>query len=226
MLLPWIIALLVYSVILTSTNFTPFAVISKLLHPYYHLWYVPTLFVFILLSWLSSQIKNNSIAVILLISLGLLLDGLNVQTKAIRLNYLIFFAVGVMARITRVRVDNLRLGGGILCLFLLVVSILGTCNVAMDFYIRNLRIPFMMALCFLSVLPVIFLDKFKCFTFSYIGEHSLEIYLWHVIPILIFKHFIPDAQVSYLYYLLIFLFIIMMLVFSWFKTNKKLILKE
>ena len=112
MLLPWIIALLVYSVVLTATNFTPLALIKRMAHPYYHLWYVPTLFTFIILTWLSSHIKNKSIAIVILISLGLLMDSLYVQSSAIRLNYLIFFAVGVMARISGMSVKNLRLGGG------------------------------------------------------------------------------------------------------------------
>ena len=220
MLFPWTVALVVYSVFLNATDFTLHALVRRLAIPYYHLWYVPTLFVFILMTWLLSKFKSKTISVILLIGTGLMLDKLYLQTETFRLNYLIFFAVGVMVRNVKLRVDNLRLGGGILCLFLITIIILAENNITMDFYRRNLMMPFMMVVCLLSVLPVIIIDGFKCSALGFIGEHSLEVYLWHVLPIIILKHFIPDAQASYLYYLLIIALIVMLLVFSWIKTKK------
>ena len=220
MLLPWVIALVVYSVVLTVTNFTIFELVMRLTNPYYHLWYIPTLFVFIMLTWIALKIKNNTIAIVLLIIVGILLDSLCIQTSTIRLNYMVFFVVGVIVRNVKLWVDDLRMGGAILFFFLIAVALLSACNVSMDFYIKNLRMPFIMAVCILSVLPTILLDKFKIPFLGYIGEHSLEVYLWHVLPIIVLKHFIPNAQVSCLYYLLVMGLLIMMVVFSWFKTKK------
>lgn len=50
LLFPWAIALLVYSLYNSIEFFSINEFLNQLVHPFYHLWYIPTLFVFIVIT--------------------------------------------------------------------------------------------------------------------------------------------------------------------------------
>lgn len=210
MLLPWLIALFLYSFVLSVTHFTPIEFVKRLLHPYYHLWYVPTLFAFVILIWMISHIKERTLSIILAVALGLILDKMLVEEGCLRMTYFIYFYLGVLAKDVDLKLQN-RYGGGIFVMLIISVSLLSAYGIGIKFYRENLRLPFMLIVCLLSFLPVILRSKFKSALLGYIGVHSLEIYLWHVLPIMVLKYLFKDTEPQYLYYSLAFGMIFIML---------------
>lgn len=96
-------------------------------------------------------------------------------------------------------------------MLIISVSLLSAYGIGIKFYRENLRLPFMLIVCLLSFLPVILRSKFKSALLGYIGVHSLEIYLWHVLPIMVLKYLFKDTEPQYLYYSLAFGMIFIML---------------
>lgn len=207
MLLPWVIALILYSLALSVPHFTILEFVNKLAHPYYHLWYVPTLFVFISIVWIMSHIKEKTTAMIFALVLGLIFHSFLHEEGCFRMNFFIFFIIGVFAKNAILKVENSwtdLMGGGILIIFIVGVTLLFVQGISMKSYTEKLRIPSMLMVCLLSVLPVMVKNKLKSTLLCYLGSHSLEFYLWHVFPIMVLKYFFKNSETQYLYYSLAF----------------------
>jgi fucose 4-O-acetylase-like acetyltransferase len=224
MLLPWLFALFLYSLALSVSHFTPIEFASRLLHPYYHLWYVPTLFVFIILVWMISHIKERILSIILAITLGLMFFNMPVGAESIRMGFFIYFIMGVIAKNIALKVESSgSLGGGIFLLFIIGVTLLSVYGVGFKIYGNKLQLPLMVIICLISVLPIILRGKFSMALLSYIGVHSLEIYLWHVFPIMVLKHLFKDSDTQYLYYSLAFGMTLIMLIAIQIKTKYSIV---
>ena len=111
MLFPWGVALFFYSFVLSIPHFTLLEFVEKLSHPYYHLWYVPTLFVFICIVWMITHVKERTVALIFLVALGLIFSNMHIKVGCLRMCYFIFFMFGVISKNSDVKVENLLVSG-------------------------------------------------------------------------------------------------------------------
>lgn len=214
MIKQWLLALVVYSVIISfSQNITISFIIERICKPFYHLWYIPILFCMILLTWLIGMIvKDKYQRVFIYFFLGLTFCAIyNIKYDLLsyyRLHFFIYFWGGILCKEFKEFFDVYythkskkmlyRVGGG----FLSLVTLLFMTGVTSQDYRIYFMTPFCFALCVWILLPTILTDSFKSKSLSLIGRHSLEIYLWHVIPILILKKLINDV---FLYYGITFL---------------------
>lgn len=71
------------------------------------------------------------------------------------------------------------------------------------------QLPLCLGLCIFGFLPVIVSDKVRIPVLELWGRKSLEIYLWHVIPILVLKHFYQSDTSTY--YILTFVILALLI---------------
>ena len=187
MILPWIIAWITYSLIISIKDLSFDNFLVNLSTPFYHLWYVPSLLFFILTTWLFLKFTDTLSSLLMLVSLSLLFNSLQFSFNAFSFNYMSYYVLGVLARKTgmTIRTKNaiFWIGGGILFLFCLYSR-----GIMIEDYRQYLMLPFMVMICLIIVLPLIINNSLKSEILVYLGSHSLQIYLWHVLPILFFKN--------------------------------------
>ena len=87
------------------------------------------------------------------------------------------------------------------------------------FFNHYLKLPLVGLLCVLVFLPLMRVDKLRCGLFEFWGRNSLQIYLWHVIPILILKTFLSGHQTYY--YLSAFLLMVLGVLVTYFELSKR-----
>lgn len=102
-LLPWSIAWVVYTAYVVYDNLSFGAVANNILNPYYHLWYVPSLFMMIVIVWTASRYFDNvkNILFFLFVT-GILLFNFSNTPYSIgsawNCRMLPFFALGIVGR--------------------------------------------------------------------------------------------------------------------------------
>ncbi|MDD2389431.1 MAG: acyltransferase [Desulfobacterales bacterium] len=196
---PWLVAWAAYSVLAVHDSLTIETVVDSLIFPYYHLWYVPTLIVFIIVLRLCT---SGSVTPVILLSVSALLvipcevmlsledsaelsgfvkDFCNVYKP----HYFLFFLLGFL--ITRVS-DLKRYTAGFIAagaagLVWRIISFwenhISVLNI--DFYVLNISL----ILVLLLNLDSIRVKKNAMINIiKWIGRNSLPIYLWHVIVIM------------------------------------------
>lgn len=207
MIKQWLLALLVYSSIeILSKDISLSIIVSLLLKPYYHLWYIPVLLIMILTVWMiSMNIKTQLLKVCIYAFLGLTLCGIyNYYYDLLshyRLHFFVFFFLGVLCKdyqnifsrlvTTRRRLLFIRnVGRGIL--FLTFVAMFYLVGMSYSDFRIYFMTPFNLYLCIWIVFPFILTDSLRSKSLEYMGHFSLEIYLWHVIPILILKKLVVN----------------------------------
>ena len=103
MLMEWCIAWVIYMpYVLRDGGLSASVVLQNLRSPWYHLWFVPSLFVMVSLLWVLVRIvKNKEVRFVLLMGLGLLFYNLTNTDFAIGTTFdcrhLIFLAMGIYA---------------------------------------------------------------------------------------------------------------------------------
>ena len=115
MLRPWCIAWVVYTLYAVHSDMTLLAWIHNLYSPYYHLWFVPSLFLCVIICMLFvKRLKDNVMAEVALVCLGLFLClghysslGTDATVSCGNLAYLL---AGVVSQ--RLANNVLALGGG------------------------------------------------------------------------------------------------------------------
>ena len=168
-------------------------------------------------------IRDDFLFFVIMISFGLLFYGLNVSIDIgeFRLFFLIFFLLGILLKHLSVQYNNIFAGRWILLSFSAVIVALYKCGISFEFYALYLRLPLVMLICCTSVLSFVNCDSLRSRVLSYLGRHSLEIYLWHVIPILMIKQIIPEDR-SIVYYVFTFGLLALLLLGVWFLQKSSL----
>ncbi len=190
LLLPWLIAWPIFY-ILWNQPISLERIILLFFFPIYHLWFVPALFLYIILVWVFKKCKlqNHSILIIsIVISLAwyfIFLSGsielsssfkfLYKYVNRLRPFYFCFFVYGLYLRNTDIDFKYFNYIG-ILVISIFIVRVLFFYSnkiITLDFYFFNF------ALISFSVLLIrkIKFEKFK--VIKWIGKQSLPIYLWH-----------------------------------------------
>ena len=205
MLLPWCIAWVIYTLYVLNNNFSLLALLHNICSPYYHLWFVPSLFLCIIICTLVVKYqKNNLTAEVFLVSIGMFLYSIHYsklgKEGVVCCKDLIFLMLGVMAK--RLCCMPVEFWGGkitlLFCILLVLVfdMVLG---IKITEYRSFFQLPLCMILCIYCFLPMIVKNKLRITIFEFWGRKSLEIYLWHVIPILGIKHyFMYDTSIYYM----------------------------
>lgn len=200
LLLPWLIAWPIFY-ILWDQPVSLEKIILLFFFPIYHLWFVPALFLCIILVWIFKKFKlqNHLILIVsIVISLAwyfIFLTGyieldssfkfLYKYVNRLRPFYFCFFVFGLYLRNTEIDLKYFNyIGILVISIFIIRVLFFYTNKIiTLDFYFFNF------ALILFSVLLVrkIKFEKFK--VIKWIGKNSLPIYLWHYA-------FLLDDQIS------------------------------
>lgn len=236
MILPWGIAMFVYSIILShgldwrhileslSENFT---------NPYYHLWFIPAFFSWILLSWGMSKARFSGQRVILgaiiisvpaqiLATYPEILSRYTLDSETFReifytlrpYNY-IYFVAGMLLRKKNLPVPGLKN-------YLLVLS--GLSVVFYLFYNPDRTLTMFNAWFFNLILLLLVIqlasnNKIKRIrTLEWLGVNSLAIYLWHVLP-LFYAKILTDENNELIFYPLMLLLNSVLLVFYYYSSK-------
>lgn len=227
MLKPWGIAWCIYTICNCGNDFCLKSIIHQIYAPYYHLWFVPSLFLSILLtSFVFHKIKAEVICIIILFLLGILAFNINVSDYKIpgfiSCHLISFLLLGVLAR--RLPTIN-AIGGGIIAIFILIILLIDNLvDIKFETYMTYFQLPLCMCLCIWGFLPILQKRQWKSRQLQFWGRYSLEIYLWHVLPILVLKKFINNNDI--LYYASSFAFMGVLVVISILIERKQQLCKQ
>ncbi|MGL5785851.1 MAG: acyltransferase family protein [Bacteroidales bacterium] len=212
MILPWCIAMFVYSIVLAH-GFDRIHLVESFTenfsNPYYHLWFIPAFFSWLLFSWMMSRLglsgKKLFVAAILI---SLVSQIYNTYPEIIHspvlwgevfkesfytlrpYNY-IYFVVGMLFRKTNLTAPGLKdwlipFSGFVIVVYLFF-SPDKTINLVNSFL-------FNIALLYL-ILKLISNNKLiRIPFFEWLGINSLAIYLWHVLPLLFAKGMLDESK--------------------------------
>lgn len=221
LIIPWVIAMVGYALYLGGFGGAHSALwkgwISHLLVPFYHLWFVPAyLFWSLLLWWMSrsGQSRTQALLFAVLISLlffyvkwegmfwlkGLLgLHGSGFLIHTLRPHYFLFFALGMWLREEKLDTSSWILGGS----GALLMGIYGGLFYFHSGVSEGMRDGvWIFANVFLVV--VVFrlmrmeaLPKWR--VVEWMGQESLGIYLWHVLPLIWLRDLLGTRDISQFY---------------------------
>ncbi|MGV3589344.1 MAG: acyltransferase family protein [Adhaeribacter sp.] len=235
-LIPWIIAVIIYQLLLHWKAIDNYFSINNLLmafvKPFYHLWFIPGFLSWVVITWISSKLKVSVKVLLILsciISFGFLLiqeypswfntqpllhKTINIMQYTLRPYFYVFFVLGIFLRNYSIEKYSI---------FAIAFSILGFMATVILFYFPNK--PFSIFIFFLFNIFLLILtlkvvkqgSLIRSKILEWVGINSLAIYLWHVIPIEISKVLIVNNLRSF--YLTTFLLEILIII-AIFKLTK------
>jgi len=214
MLLPWILAFIFFYVLrnfkyIISSDLTLNDLILSLLYPYYHLWYIPSVFVMVLLIWLLVKFKLSlkfilvSSAVFTVIWLATNENGQNASNIVFTIMgdkrtyyFFVYLFIGFYLR----NIKYLQISKQICITATLFLGLF----VFADFFLNfSNYVSETVELSFNISLIYLLLNYYKEINFGEtiknIGVNSLPIYLWHPLIILVIERVFQE---TYLYYVL------------------------
>lgn len=202
MLMEWSFAWIVYMFyVLYKDGINITTIIYNLYAPWYHLWFVPSLFIMISCLWIFYvTVKEPNKRFVTLFILGLFFYYLTYTdfriSQMLNCCHLLFFVLGVFAK---KHLSNIRNGGGIIILLyvLCIISINLFINNTMDYFRIYMGMPFVITLCVFGILPILQHAQFHGNILEYWGRNSLHIYLWHVIPVIGLKWLFAGNKLLY-----------------------------
>ncbi len=232
MIKPWLIALFFYAVLITTPEYSDFRtfvtkILSNLFFPYYHLWYVPALFLMICIVYIVSKTclsEYAKITFLLIISLLTynLSNAFPIQLPiVIRVSYFFFFLVGIFLKRYCSQKDFNSINYisliGVLFMICTVIVLFFLHHNPRDFYVTYLLLPFNLYLCCFIILPVMNRGHSYSKVLRFMGNKSLHIYLWHVVPIFFLKDYCFCGTI---YYSISFGLLFMFLCYIYVKQKK------
>lgn len=214
MLKAWLLAYVIFTSYLLLREPTIISVIGLTYSPWGHLWYVPTLFLYILLCKFLFGKTNLIVSYSVLVLLGIAWNYV-IQTTSINVSHwfdcskLPYFALGLYFKN---HLNSEKFNKSYIVIPLLYVPL----------YFAFVSLPFKTfglgtALLLVGVIILYFYPALKNDTMpkskvlSYIGKNSLYVYLWHQAPILLLVNYVSECNLTYYYiisFALLFLFIL------------------
>lgn len=226
MLKPWLIAWFIYSIYNSKGNFNIESIYKQIYSPYYHLWFIPSLFISILLITLFYRvIKDTCTTNALLLCLGLFLFNVNNSHYGIDGFYschmLIYIIIGIVGKKLSNKFPSYTCII-VIFLFLGMTIIANASLMPIHIYRSYFQLPLCTVLCLWGIQPIIERQNIHLPFIELWGKYSLEIYLWHVIPIIILKHFFMRNEILYYIISLVLLIIFSTTSFYMVKHHKKM----
>lgn len=218
MLKMWLVAFVIFTAYQLLHSLTLHKLLRLLYNPWYHLWYVPTLFSYIIICRLLFSRVNAKVSYLTLASIGLLYI---ITTNATHLplprwcdcTQLPFFALGLLLR--NVEVKDRKPQFIYIAVFFVIIAITRYLNIQSYGIIEMISLMAAIAFC---IYPMIARDSLPhSKVLSYIGRNSLNIYLWHMIPVVVMKDLISNTT---LYYSLSFILLVSFLLFVKFVKQR------
>lgn len=196
----WAVAWCFYTGLSLIKDFNLNKIGHFLLEPYYHLWYVPTLFCMICIVYLLQKIfaNNSRLFWFSLISISLLCKFVSWPSIA-NLGHMLYFTFGVVCGNILFNIVKIG-GGGSKCWILYSTSIVLIYLLPFrhDVLYPYWTIPFTFSLILFWLYPNLKEDNLpKSPLLAYWGRNSLQIYLWHVFPIAVLKNLFEHSPVLY-----------------------------
>lgn len=200
MLLWWFAAWLVYTLIVNHFNLSLIIIAKSIVFPYYHLWFIPGLFTCIVMVWIMTRFFNVSLVntLVVMLVLGftqtiLMESGSITNSSFIRHYNIIFFCLGIMCK--RLNISVLIQGGHAVALYLALTMLIW---ILTPDDTQMLIFPILLAMMVFVLTPIIRHDTLRpsrCL--SFIGKNSLQIYLWHVLPVMALKSIFVNNKICY-----------------------------
>lgn len=233
-LVPWLIAFVVFFFMLHGLNYDGFADIAKkvvqsLFYPYFHLWYVPAVFLFVLYCKIAEKFSIRAPLVLIVSFLFTffylsLADKINENSFFVHIwgdkrfyYYFYYFYLGYY-------VSQVKISPRILSVLAISLpfSFLIYSNLSNSFYLNlgqvlanTSIITFLLSIC-RSI------NSQEDNLLAQMGNNSLPIYLWHVLPLFVINHVFEEA--NWLYYSsLAFVFSITIFVIIKFRNKNAVI---
>lgn len=201
MLFPWLLAWVVYTPLSLyfRGNLSLTAVVQNIFNSYYHLWFVPTLFLLVTMMWLIAQKAKSEVFPLLIIGISLLAYNLYKEVSigtSFRYAYFLYLSLGYLSR-RYLREINIP-GGVIISAFILVVVLYKVVtDASFSSFNQFMGLPLLFFLCVFGFLPIMQKGKLHNPILELWGRQSLHIYLWHVIPVLILKKIFKNSEAEY-----------------------------
>ena len=223
MLKMWLVAWVIYTVYVIRTDFSFVSICHQIYNPYYHLWFVPALFLSIIfLAFVFRNIKSETIAICVHVICGLFSYNLSVSDYMIPGLWIIstsfFLFLGILSR-RKLRIYVSAWGWIIMAFVLVVMAADLIMRMSIDTYREHFQLPLCTGLLLFGFLPIIQHKLWFSGIFQLWGKYSLEIYLWHVIPLLLLKHFLVNNTL--IYYIVVFAILLMSFALSFNNTKNK-----
>lgn len=222
MLAMWCVAWIVYTSYIQYGDYSLKSLIANIYLPYYHLWFIPSLFVIIVIVWgMAKCFKDGDKWLYILFLIGVLLFNLSNTpfsiSKAWNCAMLPFFVLGLISNSFIRNIRNYNGGRFIWLYFMIIFAINNVLDNTIQFFCSYIMLPLVSLLCIVCVLPILKNGKLHNKTLEYWGQNSLTIYLWHPIPILIIKKLWENQ--SLVYYLVSSIVMIIWITISHYKSK-------
>lgn len=218
MFLWWFLAWLIYTPLSVSLPQTfSFFQVSKwtiihLLWPWYHLWFVPGLFIVLLFQYLFvrfTKCSADTVALIMLV-LGFVLFLLFPTPfyPILQTYNFLMFSIGYLCKNNGINSLVVNPFAGVLIYICLITLIYYIAPIPRGIYI----LPVLIGLFVFVIRPVVNKDFLRCNLLEYLGKHSLHIYLWHVLPIIVCKYYFKDNLPIYYLTTIFLMFFLLILI--------------
>ena len=209
----WLIAFVVFFMYLIMFDPTWSKAFEVLYYPWYHLWYVPTLFSYVLTVYVFFRGKKQPYLILVFLSLLwivlLKVCPPNSLPRWCDCKQLPYFALGLYLK-NHLDIDRLLKHAYRLVLLLYFPVLL---LVKKYSFFRSELISFLLLLSIIVffLYPSIKRDLLPHNNvLCYIGRHSLNVYLWHMVPIVVLKDFVHNTAMYYLIsFSLLFFYIVL-----------------
>lgn len=239
---PWIIAVAVYfmfSAIQGNKGFNTYDILASFFNPFYHLWFIPGFLSWVLLTWIMKKMQMSNrvilifsfivscIAMILLKNpiiyqgFGKIEWGLKLALYTFRFQFYFFFVLGFVYRNKTLNLPKMIEYFLVVFLFLFLIYMYYFPNKQLylfTFFIFNVALLNIV----LKISSHQLINSVK--SIEWLGQNSLGIYLWHVLPIVIVGLFIDKSNVLLFYALVVLLEVVLFFVYKYllrFTTIKK-----
>jgi len=237
-IIPWLIAFLVYF-LFHEVQRAEMQMLDnigmELLFPFYHLWFIPAFFSWLIMArfigrsrFISGKILLISL-IISIVTYGLSknifsLDFIHHKSilmrfihDTIRPYYFVFFVFGIKFKEIIPRFPNIKWEIKFFSIFILCFAYLLMKDESISFLIYY----FFNLILILWILKTIAENNFPSVRWiEWLGVNSMGIYLWHVFPIIIVKYFFSTENIVYYYALMVMSILIFFIVYYFLNQIK------